>query len=152
MKREKFAAELPRLVPGCSEEAVKTWIESARENVVDLGHYVDFADENPNGDEAAIEDWLDSIYAGLGLIKERYNEEVALQIVELYKVPFCVLPYEMIGAAKHIANGGKPEDILVLSEEGKLDDIKSDNWPAFPKLEMLSVNLNSKETCNIAMI
>jgi len=144
MKREKFAAELPRLVPGCSEEAVKTWIESARENVVDLGHYVDFADENPNGDEAAIEDWLDSIYAGLGLIKERYNEEVALKIVELYKVPFCVLPYEMIGAAKHFANGGKPEDILLLSEEGLLSNVEFDDLPAFPKLEMLSADTKPK--------
>ena len=150
MKKEKFISALMDLTPGCTSETAEMWTEFAKERI-ESEQYVDFAHGHPDGNEAAIEDWLDSIYAGIGLIKHRFNDDIALQIVNLAAVPFCLYPYEMYEAAKHFVNGGKPEDIPELNEKDLLVTLDKDIWPTFPKMEMLSDGENCEEAPGITM-
>jgi hypothetical protein len=151
VKKEQFISALTELVPGCTKEIAQVWIQFS-EGIVEAGHYVDFADGNPNGSEAAAEDWLETLYAGMGLAKQRFNEDVALKIAELGKIPFCLYPYEMYAAAKHLADGGNPEDMEKLNDADLLVDINGDNWPTFPKIEMLSEDTPGEEFGGIAMM
>jgi hypothetical protein len=133
MEQEQFISALTDLCPGCTPEAAGMWTRFAEENV-GAEQIVDFAQGNPGGNGAAIEDWLDSIYAGIGLIKQRFDESIALRIAILGALPFCLYPCEMYAAAEHFASGGKPEDLPELSEKGLLDSAGADHWPSFPKL------------------
>jgi hypothetical protein len=149
MKKEQFITALMEMIPACKPETAEMWSEFASERV-EAEQYVDFT-KNPDGDDASIEDWLDTIYAGIGLVKQRFNEEIALQILNLDAVPFCLYPYEMCAAAKHFENGGKPEDIPELNEKGWLDSLEEDNWPMFPKPELLSDHTGGEESPGITM-
>ena len=136
MKKEKFISALMDLTPGCTKEMAEMWVRFAEENV-ENEQFVDFAESNPNGSEAAIEDWLDSVYAGIGLTKQRFNKEIALQIASLAAIPCCLYPHEMYAAAQHFEDGGKPESIPDMMTEGSLDILDETQWPMFPKLGML---------------
>jgi len=137
MEKDEFISGLIDMIPGCTQEMVEVWSSLANERV-EMEQYVDF-NENPDGNEVEVENWLETIYTGLGLIKQRFNLKIALQIVKLSAVPFCLFPYEMYAAAQHFSNGGKPEDIPKLNEEGLLESVDTDNWPKFPKLDMLKI-------------
>jgi len=150
MKKEQFISALTELTPGCKPEAVEMWTQFAKERV-EAGQFVNFAESNPDGEEAAREDWMDSIYAGISLIKQRFNEDIALQITNLGALPFCLYPYEMHEAAKHFANGGKPEDIPKLNKKDLLINFDKDDWPMFPKPEMLSDGTDCEESMDMTM-
>ena len=150
MKKEKFISALTELTPGCTQEMAEMWTAFAKENV-ENEQFVDFAHGNPNGSEAAEEDWLDSVYAGIGLIKQRFNEDIALQIASLAAIPCCLYPHEMYAAAKHFADGGTPESIPDMMTEGSLDIIDETQWPMFPKLEMLSGGADCEESTGMTM-
>ena len=150
MKKENFISAITELTPGCTQEMAEMWTVFAKENV-ENEQFVDFARSNPDGNEAAEENWLDFIYAGVGLIKQRFNADIALQIASLAAIPCCLYPHEMFAAAKHFADGGKPENIPNMMTEGSLDTIDEDQWPMFPKLEMLSDGAGCEEAHGISM-
>ena len=135
MKKEQFISSLTKLFPECPKAMSQTWAKSAEENV-EREQFVNF--KNPNNNEKAVADWLESIYAGIALVKQQFNIDIAKQIVELYKIPFCLYPHEMYYAAKHFESGGQPEGIKKLSDEGLLDLTSADDWPEFPTLEVLA--------------
>ena len=151
MKKEQFIFMLIELCPGCKPESAEMWTRFAEERV-ELEQYVDFTDGNPNGDEAAIEDWMDSVYAGISLIKQRFNENIAVQIANLGTLPFCLYPYEMCAAAKHFADGGKAEDIPELNEKDLLFSPDEEKWPTFPKMEMLSDSTDCEKSYDMTMM
>jgi len=57
----------------------------------------------------------------------------------------------MFAAAEHFAGGGKPESIPDIATEGSLDNIDENQWPMFPKMEMLSDGADCKESPGITM-
>lgn len=151
MKKEKFISALTELAPGCTQEMAETWVRFATDNVVDAEQFVDFAEGNPAENEAAIEDWLASIYAGIGLIKQRFGADIALQVASLAAIPCCLYPHEMFAAAKYFADGGTLESIPDMVEEGSLDNIDEAQWPMFPKIEMLSNDGDCTESPGLTM-
>jgi len=136
MKKEHFISALTDLIPECTGDTAEKWVVFAEE-LIELDQFVDFIC-NPNGKRAAAEDWLESIYAGIGLTKQLFNPIIARQITNLSSVPFCLYPHEMYAAAKHLANGGTTENIPNMAAEGLLDTADEDFWPMFPKTEMLA--------------
>jgi hypothetical protein len=150
MKKEQFISALTELCSGCTPESAEMWTQFAKERV-EAEQFVEFAAGNPDGDEAAIEDWLDSVYAGISLVRQRFNEDISLQVANLAILPFCLYPYEMYAAAKHFAGGGKPEDIPDLNEKDLLVNFDEENWPMFPKPETLSDGTDCEESSGMTM-
>lgn len=90
---------------------------------------MDFAPETNKA--AAIEKWLDCIYAGIYFVKKEFGEDTASQICNLSLSKSCIYPYEMKLAAEHIQNGGDISKISELSVDGMLDGPP----PFFPRIE-----------------
>lgn len=115
--REDFRAELQELLPGIGEETLTRWIGFAEE-CVDSGQYVDFEPEPDR--EAAVEKWLESLYAAFYFVKKEYGGDLAARVCGVSSIT-CLYPYELEAAAAHLYRGGSPEDMPSLINEGLLD-------------------------------
>lgn len=137
MEKDVFLEAVKARFPECRPEDVQKWADFAEE-CVEMGQYVDFTEEQDR--ELAVGKWLDSIYAGFLLVKERHGRKAAEEICSLSSLT-CLYPYEMEAAAVFLKDGGSREKIPRMIEEGTLD-----GDPVFPKpgqeecqwLEMLS--------------
>lgn len=129
MKQESFIDSVQELFPGCGREAAQGWIDFAAENV-EQEQYVNFIPE-PN-QAAAVEKWLDTLYAGLYQAKQEFGTEVAS---EVYNLPLsqnhCLYPWEMKEAAAYLQSGGDLDNVSQLSIDGEFDS----GAPFFPTLE-----------------
>lgn len=129
MKQETFIDSVQELFPGCGREAAQGWIDFAAENV-EQEQYVNFIPE-PN-QAAAVEKWLDTLYAGLYQAKQEFGTEVAS---EVYNLPLsqnhCLYPWEMKEAAAYLQSGGDLDNVSQLSVDGEFDS----GAPFFPTLE-----------------
>lgn len=129
MKQEAFIDSFQELFPGCGREAAQGWIDFATENV-EQEQYVNFIPE-PN-QAAAVEKWLDTLYAGLYQAKQEFGTEVASQICNMpLSQNHCFYPWEMKEAAAYLQSGGDLNNISQLSVDGELDS----GAPFFPTLE-----------------
>lgn len=129
MKQEQFIENVRGLLPGCGREAAQGWIDFAAENVAQE-QYVNFVPE-PN-QTAAVEKWLDTLYAGLYQAKQEFGTEVASQICNLpLSQNHCLYPWEMKEAAAYLQNGGDLNKVSQLSVDGEFDSAA----PVFPTLE-----------------
>lgn len=129
MKQETFIDSVQELFPGCGREAAQGWIDFAAENV-EQEQYVNFVPE-PN-QAAAVEKWLDTLYAGLYQAKQEFGAEVASQICNLpLSQNHCLYPWEMKEAAAYLQSGGNLDNVSQLSVDGEFDS----GAPFFPTLE-----------------
>ena len=126
MKKEVFLDKVKASFPTCRQEDILKWTDFAEERV-EMGQYVDFMEESDP--DQAVGKWLDSIYAGFLLVKEKYGRKAAEDICSLSSLT-CLYPYEMEAAAVFLKDGGSREKIPGMIEDGKLD-----GDPVFPKLE-----------------
>ena len=117
IKREDFLSALRGLLPGAGAETMSRWISFAEE-CVDNGQYVNFVPEPDR--EAAVEKWLESIYAAFYLTAKEYGQELTARVCEASAIT-CLYPYELEAAAAHLQGGGSPEDLPRLINEGLLD-------------------------------
>lgn len=124
MEKDVFLEAVKARFPDCRQKDVRKWVYFAEE-CVEMGQYVDFTEEPDQ--ELAVGKWLDSIYAGFLLVKERHGRKAAEEICGLSSLT-CLYPYEMEAAAVFLKDGGSREKIPGMIEEGKLD-----GDPVFPK-------------------
>ena len=122
MKQEEFALALNALLPGCDPEAPAMWAEFAAE-CVEHEQFVYFI---PTECHAAVEKWLDAIYAGLYVVKQEYGTEIAAKVAELSCQQCALYPSEMMSAAGVLENGGDAERISELMAYGTLET--TDPW------------------------
>ena len=117
MKRDDFVTSLRELLPSASELALPHWISFAEE-CVDSDQYVNFEPEPDR--EAAVEKWLESLYAAFYFAKKKFGEELAVRVCDVSPIT-CLYPYELEAAAEHLRKGGVPEDMPGLINDGLLD-------------------------------
>lgn len=117
LDRESFLAGLRELLPGAVGETMPHWISFAEE-CVDSGQYVNFEPEPDR--EAAVEKWLESLYAAFYFTKKEYGGAAAARVCEVSPIT-CLYPYELEAAAAHQYRGGSPEDLPRLINEGLPD-------------------------------
>jgi len=118
MNKEIFKSKMQELLLNSSEAAINTW-EMWAEECVDVGQYVNL---KPTEKNEAVSQWLDSLYAGFYFVKKDFGEETALQVCELGESISCLYPGEMKLAAKHLSQGGDPNDIVTMINDGSLED------------------------------
>lgn len=70
------------------------------------------------------ETFLGEIAYAIDTVRKEHGEEIAKQIIMLAGIPACPFPWEIKGAAEHLANGGDINDIPKMEAEGTLEDIK----------------------------
>lgn len=139
MKQEAFIDSVQELFPGCGREAAQGWIDFAAENVAQE-QYVNFVPES--NQTAAVEKWLDTLYAGLYQAKQEFGTEVARQICNLpLSQNHCLYPWEMKEATAYLQNGGDLDNMSQLSVDGEFDS----GAPFFPTLE----NTHNRENGDI---
>lgn len=131
MKKEVFEKAMRLLLPDADMAGIDQWVEFVTENV-SLEQYIDFAPESiPVDQQAEMERWLGSLFAGLYQVEQTYSKEIAEKLWECGIHYSCLYPYEMLPMAKHLQKGGRIEDAGALIKEGLLDTAP----PFFVKLE-----------------
>ena len=138
LDRETFQKNMALLLPNADPDAIPQWADFAQE-CVDMGQYVDFAEEP---DSAALSRWYDTILAGFVLLTEQFGAETAAQVCGLSLNHCTLYPYELERAAQEFQKGTGPEDIFDLTFEGKLEAPE----PVFPKLEEVLADTPGQET------
>ena len=117
MTREDFSLALNALLPNCDPEAASKWAEFAGECVAQE-QFVYFI---PTEHDAAVEKWLDSIFAGLYAVKQECGPEIAAKVAGLSCYQRALYPGEMMSAAAVLKDGGDAERISGMIASGKLD-------------------------------
>lgn len=117
MKRKDFLSALRELLPKTGSEALPRWVRFAEE-CVDSGQYVDFTPEPDR--EAAVEKWLESLYASFYFTAKEYGQELTAHVCKASDIT-CLYPYELEAAAAHLFRGGSPEELRRLIGEGLLE-------------------------------
>lgn len=126
MDREQFKKEMKTRFPSCNSESIQNWIMFAQE-CVESQQYVNF---EPMEETAAVEVWLDTLYAGLSEIKRDFDPETAAKVVDLSGKQCCLYPWEMRQAAEHLRSGCSAEQISAMIQEGELEG----DGPLFPTM------------------
>lgn len=117
MNKEMFLEAVAFRFPGCRRGDIQGWIDFAEE-CVENEQFVDSVEVLKQ--KTAVEKWLESIYAGFLLVKERYGIEAAEEICSLSSL-LCLHPNEMEAAAVFLKDGGSREKLPQMIEEGKLE-------------------------------
>jgi|GEM_PF-2841308 len=131
MSYEEFQSKMKALLPACTKVELAGWHEFAQENVV-YGQIVDYASEPTNAieEQAAVAAWLESLYAGIALVKHQSGEKIAQQMCSLGTMQACLYPYEMNKASQFLRAGG---DINEVGDKAAEGEFYSDTSPRFPK-------------------
>lgn len=117
MKKDEFIQKMHGLLSGRADGATPTWIRWV-EGCVERKQYAYFT-EQP--DDIAIGQWLDQLYTVMCIVCKEYGEEAAVRTWELASVS-CLYPYELKYAAEYLIDGGDPQGIVDMIDEGTLVD------------------------------
>ena len=141
MNEDRFVQELNNLFPNVREEAIHRWINFAND-CVEREQYVDFEPVSDKVTEAAR--WLESLFAGLIQVKQKYGEEIARQMVMLAEgtKPLCLYPCEMPQVAELLRAGATQAEINHCFANEEIDG----EPPFFPKLSDI-MDQGESDTC-----
>ena len=117
MNREEFGLALNALLPNCNPEAASELAEFVSECVV-LEEYAYFI---PLEQDAAVEKWLDAVFAGLYAVKQEYGPEIAARVAGLCCQRCALYPSEMLPAAAVLKSGGDVKQISAMIDSGDLE-------------------------------
>lgn len=149
MKKEVFEKAMRLLLPDADMAGIDRWVEFITENV-SLGQYIDFAPESvPVDQQAEVERWLGSLFAGLYQVEQTYSKDMAEKLWKCGIQYSCLYPYEMLPMAEHLQKDGRIEEVGGLINEGLLDAAP----PFFEKLEdILPLDSPYREMKSLEMI
>lgn len=121
MKKDIFEKAMHHLLPDADIAGVECWTEFATGNV-SREQYIDFEPATtPVDQQAEVERWLGSLFAGLYQVEQTYGKEMAKKLWECGMHHSCLYSNEMIPMAEHLQKGGKVEDVGALINDGKLE-------------------------------
>ncbi len=117
MPIEEFTQRLKCIMPDGDSE-ISTWVTWAKElEQMDSSDY-----ELPKGSYKTQEEFLHDLYKRIKKICKSYGQEVAVKVISMAGISFCLFPWELKQAAIHLSNGSDLQEIQRLSEEGLLED------------------------------
>lgn len=121
IKKEFFEKALHHLLPDADTKGIGRWVEFATGNV-SREQYIDFEPAAiPVDQQAEIERWLASLFAGLYQVEQTYGKDMATKLWECGIHHSCLYSNEMIPMAEYLQKGGRVEAVGELINEGVLD-------------------------------
>lgn len=118
MTQGEFILALNALLPDCKPDAAWLWVSFVVKNL----DHEQFAHFIPTKDCAsAVGSWLDTTYAGLYEVRQKYGPKTATEVADLSCQGCALYPGEMMRAAGILNDGGNAGQIWKMIMDGQIE-------------------------------